>query len=763
MSADGVVDIDLVRDGPHGLVAGTTGPGKSELLRTLVASLAAQSGPDHVTMILVDYKGGSTFDACARLPHTVGVVTDLDDGLAERVLVSLDAEVRRRERLLRAVGVDDLTGYRRAVDDPLPRLVVVIDEFASLAKELPDFLGALVAIAQRGRSLGIHLLLATQRPAGVVTDDIRANTNLRIALRLQDRTDADDVVGDPAPARFPVGTPGRAALRLGPEELVVFQTASTAGPLPPRSGRLRVEHIGSVATMRVPGAVDPAGGPSVLEHVVDAIGRAAAMVGSASPHRPWIDALPPVVHPRDLGEDRAAIGLLDDPANQCRRPLSWKPDSGNLVLVGAVGAGTTTAAVAVAAACARTASSGSLHLYVVDAQGDAAWAAFDTLAHCGAVVRVSELERLTRLLARLGVELDRRATDARRLPAIVMVIDGFAAVRDALDDVAHGETAMRLDRLLRDGPAVGIVAVVTTDGSSSKGLAVSRSATWVFHVADQGIARTAGLRGPMAAAGVPGRMRVVDSGLEAQVMFDPEPLRGTACDTGGGPAAVLVLPEVVDADELDFRYPPGEAWDQLAGQPVELLLGLAADTLGPAVLRVPVGDHVFIGGAARTGRSTALRRVEAAWARVHPGGAVVHVDRHHPVDVDALTATRHRDGDVSGGGTGADDGQFVLVVVDDAERIDDPDGALARLVTQPGVTFAVAARVEAVRVAYGHWAREVARSRCGLIMTSMGDIDGELLGATLPRRSSVPPRPGLAWMIDQEGHRLVQVAARMPP
>ena len=185
-------------------------------------------------MILVDYKGGSTFDACARLPHTVGVVTDLDDGLAQRVLVSLDAEVRRRERLLRTAGADDLTAYRRAVTEPLPRLVVVIDEFASLAKELPDFLGALVSIAQRGRSLGIHLVLATQRPAGVVTDDIRANTNLRIALRLQDRTDAHDVVGDALPARFPPGTAGRAALRLGPDELIVFQVGRLVESRPSR-------------------------------------------------------------------------------------------------------------------------------------------------------------------------------------------------------------------------------------------------------------------------------------------------------------------------------------------------------------------------------------------------------------------------------------------------------------------------------------------------------------------------------------------------
>jgi S-DNA-T family DNA segregation ATPase FtsK/SpoIIIE len=243
-------------------------------------------------------------------------------------------------------------------------------------------------------------------------------------------------------------------------------------------------------------------------------------------------------------------------------------------------------------------------------------------------------------------------------------------------------------------------------------------------------------------------MRVVDSGLEGQVVLDPEPLRGTACETDGGPAAVLVLPEVVDADELD-ALDKTSACERPVGRPVELVLGLAADTLERAVLRVPVGDHVFIGGGARTGRSTALRQVEAAWARVHPDGVVVHVGRHHPIDTDALAALPDGAGDV-------------LVVVDDAERIDDPGGDLARLLALPGFTFAVAARVEAVRVAYGHWAREVARSRCGLIMTSMGDIDGELLGATLPRRSSVAPRPGLAWMIDQDGHRLVQVAARMP-
>ncbi len=751
MSADGIIDIDLVRDGPHGLVAGTTGSGKSELLRSLVVSLAAQVSPDHVTMILLDYKGGSTFDACARLPHTVGVVTDLDGGLAERVLVSLDAEVRRRERLLRAARVDDLTAYRRAVEDPLPRLVVVIDEFATLAKELPDFLGTLVSIAQRGRSLGIHLLLATQRPAGVVTDDIRANTNLRIALRLQDRADADDVVGDAAPSRFPVGSAGRAALRLGPDELVVFQTADSSRPATRGPGRLWVERVGEGRSGG--GSLASTDEPSVLERLVDSIGQAAVMVATVTPHRPWIDALPELIRQRDLGENEGAVGLLDDPAEQCRRSLTWRTRDGTLLLVGAVGSGTTTAAVAVAAACVRRAKPHELHLYVIDAQGDDAWTSFEVISHCGAVVRVSETERLTRLLARLADVVDRRSIDATREPSIVVVIDGFAAVRDALGDVAHGETARRLDRILRDGPSVGVVAVVTTDGVSSAGLAVAHAVTWVFHVGDPGVARTAGLRAPVVGAGVPGRLRVVESGLEAQVVFDPETCLGDATETGSQEldcraAPVEVLAEVVDAADLDARCRTSRS-EHDDGRPVELLVGLGADDLEPAVLRVPVGDHVFVGGAARTGRSTALRQIEAAWRRVQPEGTVIFVDRQQPIEVADLED--------------ADDQRRVLVLVDDAERIDDPDGTITRLLARQGVTFAVAARLEAVRVAYGHWTREIARSRCGLIMTAMGDIDGELLGATLPRRSMIPPRPGLAWVIDHDGQRLVQVAARMPP
>ena len=213
------VEIDLVEHGPHALVAGTTGAGKSELLRTLVAGLAARSSPRDLTFVLIDYKGGSAFDACAALPHVVGMVTDLDDRLAGRALRSLEAELRRRERVLRAAGATDIAPTCAAEADrtpaPLPRLVVVVDELAGLAADLPDFVSSLVGVAQRGRSLGIHLVLATQRPAGVVNDDIRANTNLRIALRVQSAADSHDVLGQPDAAVLRADRPGRALVRLG--------------------------------------------------------------------------------------------------------------------------------------------------------------------------------------------------------------------------------------------------------------------------------------------------------------------------------------------------------------------------------------------------------------------------------------------------------------------------------------------------------------------------------------------------------------------
>ena len=723
-SPEGTVEIDLVRDGPHGLIAGTTGSGKSELLRTLVVSLAARVGPDHVCFVLVDFKGGSTFDVCADLPHTVGVVTDLDDGLAERVLTSLDAEIRRRERRFRRDGVDDIAAARRCSPEPLPRLMVVVDEFATLAREHPGVLDGLVSIAQRGRSLGVHLLLATQRPAGVVTDDIRANTDLRLARRLQDRSDAIDVVDDARPARFPATTPGRALLRLGPDDVIVFQAACCTNRRRRDPGRLVVEVVEPDRGAGRPGPTDD-DGPSTIETLVASIRQAAELLDVAAPHRPWIDPLPAVVVRADVGDDPDVIGIVDEPAEQRWTLLRWDRTSGNLLLVGPVGSGTTTALRTLAWSAIGSTAPGDCHLYVLDAHGEPGYDALGVAAHVGAVVRTVESERVDRLLRRLSTELDRRTDSGARRPAIVLLIDGLGALRTSLASVDRTDAATRLDRILRDGPACGIVTAAACDDSTAARLTSIGADRWDFVA--------------------PGRVRLAASALFAQLVADVPPVPDQV-DATGGPPAITTLPEVVTPEALAACADPAEV-----PGPGAIAIGLGAADLSPDGVWVADGDHVLVAGAARTGVTTALRQLERGWRTLHPEGKVVRVDRTRRPD------RCHLDGVVASAVP-------VLIAVDDADRVDDPDGWLASVVAdrRPGLLVVAAGRLESIRGAYGHWTREVARSRCGLLMTSATDVDGDVLGTVLPRRAMIDARPGLAWVIDGRGHRLVQVAARMP-
>ncbi|WP_188037771.1 FtsK/SpoIIIE domain-containing protein, partial [Actinotalea sp. JY-7885] len=241
--ADGVVTIDLREDGPHGLVAGTTGSGKSELLQTLLCSLALNNPPSRMTFLLVDYKGGAAFRECADLPHTVGYITDLTPALVQRALVSLQAELTTREHLLAAYGAKDLLAMERDHPEAAPpSMLICVDEFAALLAEVPEFVDGMVSIAQRGRSLGMHLLLATQRPAGVVTPQIKANTDLRIALRMASPEDSTDVIDTADAVRLSRRTPGRAWLRRtghGTRELV--QVAWVGAHEPVRDAAARVD------------------------------------------------------------------------------------------------------------------------------------------------------------------------------------------------------------------------------------------------------------------------------------------------------------------------------------------------------------------------------------------------------------------------------------------------------------------------------------------------------------------------------------------
>ncbi|MBO9705377.1 MAG: hypothetical protein J7474_07680, partial [Arthrobacter sp.] len=234
VSQEGPAILDLVHDGPHFLVAGTTGAGKSELLRTMVLSAASHLPPSELGFVLVDFKGGAAFDGVAALPHVHGLVTDLGPAELDRALASLRAEILHREQRFRELGVPDWAGYRRvrrSHESPLPRVCLIIDEFRMMMDHAPDSLRELIRLASIGRSLGLHLVLATQRPQGAVSADIRANLGASIALRVQSELDSLDVIGTSQAADIPSELPGRAVLAKGATRTLIQVADTSSAPL----------------------------------------------------------------------------------------------------------------------------------------------------------------------------------------------------------------------------------------------------------------------------------------------------------------------------------------------------------------------------------------------------------------------------------------------------------------------------------------------------------------------------------------------------
>ncbi len=789
VAGGGPVVVDLVADGPHALVGGTTGAGKSELLRTLLAGLAVGSSPAHLVAVLIDYKGGSAFDACARLPHVVGLVTDLDGHLAERALRSLEAELRHRETLLRAAGCEDLRAYRAAgaPQGPLPRLLVVVDEFATLAAELPDFLGALVGVAQRGRSLGVHLVLATQRPSGSISAAIKANTNLRIALRVQDAQDAVDVVGTPEAADLPRGRPGRACARFGPGEVVALQTATVSLPVARHDGprvRLRPLPVSGAPQAEAddadrPGRSDGSGRfdgsgqgdrsgsaegepTREIDALVEAAREAAQVTGLAPSRRPWLEMLPRRVDPEDLvaadeaGEVVFALG--DDPDRQRRVGVGWRPDDGHLAVLGMVGSGTSTALRSLAVALARAHGPSTLHLYALDA-GGGALRGLEALPHCGAVASAAEPERQRRVVRRLRTEVaQRRAREggAAGLPLVVGLVDGLGALLDAFEAPELGDAGEDLRRVLADGPAVGVVLALAADrpGALPSRLAPLVGERLLLRLPDPGEYTAAGLRPREVPELPPGRFVRASDGLVAQIAVpgDPEAVAAELPCAAEGPAPVGVLPARLPTTAVAAEG------DLSAG--LGVAVGLRDDDLGPARLVLAPGGHALVAGPPRSGVSSALRALAERLRATAAGLVLVGVaGPASPLrDCEALDAAGQAEDLVGVLTAAATDPRRWVVLVDEAPSVEHP--ALDALARQgpPGLHLVAGGRCEDLRRAYHHWTRELRASRCGLLLRPDLTADGDLLGARLPRRTALPLSPGRGFLV-VDGHAdLVQVA-----
>ncbi len=816
----GPLVVDLAKDGPHGLVAGTTGSGKSELLQTLIASLAVANRPDCLSFVLVDYKGGSAFKECAQLPHTVGMVTDLDGHLTERALASLGAELRRRETLLAKRGAKDIEAFWRSAGENRPelgRLLIVIDEFAALAEELPGFVDGLVDLARRGRSLGIHLVLATQRPSGVVSAAIKTNANLRIAMRVTDAADSTDIIDSPLAARISKAVPGRGYVRVGHEELTEFQTARVGGRRAlGGDSEIQLQFVEwDQLGLPLPNPERPslARTATDLSELVKAIGAASERLGGATPASPWLDPLPerlvlsaaalaPALEAGAGGPVLGApYGMQDYPSEQARRPAYFDLDrDGHLLIVGDPGSGRSTALRTIAGALCARVSTWDLHLYGIDC-GNGALQPISELPQCGAVVTRRQPDRVDRLLTKLTEETTRRQqiwaqggfssiSDQRgavrpdqRLPYLVVLLDrweGFAAEFDALDG---GRLVSAMQHLMREGPGIGLRVVVTGDRSAASPRFASLVERMIMlRLNDRTTYSMAGLNPRHLPDKIPtGRGFDARSGIEMQfALLDGDP---------SGPAQVAALHRIaLKADDRDRGVTDGSRPEPIAILPAHVsmssvakdaaaasepgraiaLVGVGGDRLTPQLIDfAKTGPGFLVAGPPRSGRSNAL--VVMALTLASQGCSVVAITaRRSPLtdlaDEPGVAAV------LDGRTTTPADLEALLatlreapiaIVVDDAELLSDsPIGE-----TLAAFGRAARDRQNALIIggttgdlgAFRGFIPEVRKSRAGLLLCPGSPSDADLLGVRLPRTAVFNGPPGRGALIVEWDMQVVQV------
>lgn len=495
--------------GPHGLVAGMTGSGKSEFIITYILSLAVNFHPDEVSFILIDYKGGGLAGAFdnerARLPHLAGTITNLDGPAIHRSLVSIQSELRRRQAIFNRArdasnsGTMDIYRYQRLyrdgiVQEPIPHLFIISDEFAELKAQQPEFMEQLISTARIGRSLGVHLILATQKPAGVVNDQIWSNSKFKVCFKVQDKADSMDVIRRPDAASL-VET-GRFYFQVGFNEFFAEgQSAWCGAPYLPsetaakkRDDSVRViDHVGNlVAEARPAAARANATAKRQVVSVVDYLSRVAADEGAHAKGL-WLPPLPEMLYVDELelkyGRDLlgrtglfGVVGEIDDPENQSQRPLVLSLDEGGLIVYGAAGSGKFTFVSALLYSLIRRRSPEELNVYIADF-GAETFSAFRGTPHVGDVVLANETEKVVNLFKMLREELSRRrklfaawggSIDLYRreggepIPDIVVVIHGMAGFYELFEKLEG-----QLNALTREGTKFGIHFILTSASANT--------------------------------------------------------------------------------------------------------------------------------------------------------------------------------------------------------------------------------------------------------------------------------------------------------
>ena len=496
------LDIHEKKYGPHGLVAGTTGSGKSETIMTFILSLAMNYHPDEVAFVLIDYKGGGMAKPFIDMPHTAGTITNIgnndetesiDENQTRRALVSIKSEIHRRQKLFNDYNVNHIDAYMRLyrdnqTEEPLPHLIIISDEFAELKKEQPEFIKELVSAARVGRSLGIHLILATQKPAGVVDDEIWSNSRFKVCLRVQDKQDSMGMLKRPEAASL-TGT-GRAYLQIGNDEIFEqFQSAYAGAGYEPKDeiqlsqhneasmigldGRKLVTHRKKQNTNNI----------SQLKACIDYIKKVSEENNIKPVRALWLPQLPQMLYLEDIFKKypieenglKAVFGLVDQPKLQKQYPaIVDLLKTTNLLITGNIGMGKTTLLQTILYSLVTRYGTDAVNFYCMDFSSRT-FKIFKEVPHCGGVVLSEEEEAVGRmhfliskvmeerkhLFEEQGVGSFQEYLSIKRIPMILLCIDNYSLYKELYQGYEE-----QLAVLLREGSKYGVQIIMTANSVS---------------------------------------------------------------------------------------------------------------------------------------------------------------------------------------------------------------------------------------------------------------------------------------------------------
>ncbi|MEV0622952.1 FtsK/SpoIIIE domain-containing protein [Nonomuraea sp. NPDC050404] len=678
----GPVTVDLAADGPHTMLGGATGAGKSILLQTLVTSLLLANRPDELNLVLVDFKGGSAFLPFEHCPHVVGLIRStgdtaadvFDESAARRVLASVRAEVRRREAILARYG-GEIDVYWNS-GGRLPRLVMVFDEFARVLETSPDFLRELVNVAAKGRSLGMHLVLATQSLQGKLSPELKNNISLRITLRQNEPSDSTEVLGVPDAASIPSRLRGRGMImRVGGEQRTpqLFQTGYLGDP-PPTGLATASARLAPWSTLGLPRPESgdaPRAGRTDQDLAIAAVLATAPRLAAEPPFRPLLPPLPAAL-PLEAVEGAGGVpfGLIDDPANQAQPAAALELDGTERIMVaGGPQSGRTTFCRTLITSLAAGCSPAQVWLYVVE-NHPGGLSAYASLPHCGAVAGAGEPDRIRRIVTWLADEVERRrlarlSPGEPAAPVIVFVIDGWEYFEDrGSPDFFETPLLVTLRGIVAGGPPVGVHTVAVGGHDMLRGKTPDLFSRRLFLAFPREETRRSYLSSGMVSPPLlAGRAIEAASGLHVQICLPPDQL----------PAPPAPARHSREPARQARAFPPLPV-----SVPLSRLDGAAIGVGGPGVAPVELdlfdlGPHlVLVSGPAGSGRSNAALVMATVLLRAGVHVLAVGPPRSPLVrslpGARTLVGTSFADADLREA-VAAFEGERYAVVVDDFDQI----------------------------------------------------------------------------------------------